>query len=752
MTLKRIITGSSAILLLITLSFFGLISYLISVENQRTSQQYQEALLSQVALNHQHFRYYLDTYLDEAVYPETVELSHLLYSQIIEDDLTEVPLHRFRTLWNAGKYHFFLINHEGEVVNTTYPPDQGLNLLELDEEFAASFRQFVESKDQLFWTPGLAAKTGANENWIFTYYKPPESSYVIQIGIPSLLVNEMMSNFQAIIDSYQQLPEVTSVSIYRPGVGVLFGEPVNLELMETSISRAISQAETVEHEYNMDGQTFIQYVVPVEFGAGYLEQDLVIMTVPKAIAYMPSLTPYFLAFVLLFIITVFGINRHLNKRISKPLEELTNFTSEVSASSLVESRFNPLNTKYRMTDELMQFYQSFFRFLGDIQSHEEEIQAQTRELEEQYSENLMLSQRLSVLLDSFTNIHSLGKREFFQQVFHELFLLIPEAEKGAVFELKDDVFYPVAFHGYEQALIKQLSFRKEESIYYSADVRLDQVDTYIVEVEEDRNHVAHHTKEILAELGTLGNFKVLFAPILVEGNILGAISLDNFDGSVFSQTSRDILRYYAQLVTEFYNHRLNQEKITRTYFDVVTALISAIEIKDAYTMGHGKRVSQYSRQIAECLDLAREEVRDIELAALLHDIGKIGIPEEILQKPARLTDEEFNVIKEHPVFSKQIIEKISGFEKMAQYVYHHHEHYDGGGYPTGLKGDSIPLGSQIIQVADAFDAMTSKRSYRPPLSKEQATEILLENKGTQFNPYLVELAVAKVFSAEKQVS
>ncbi|MBC8059476.1 MAG: HD domain-containing protein, partial [Clostridiaceae bacterium] len=140
-------------------------------------------------------------------------------------------------------------------------------------------------------------------------------------------------------------------------------------------------------------------------------------------------------------------------------------------------------------------------------------------------------------------------------------------------------------------------------------------------------------------------------------------------------------------------------------------------------------------------------VSDIGTAALLHDIGKIGIPTEILNKPGKLTDEEYAIIKLHPVHTKTILEKISGFSTISNFAYGHHENYDGSGYPQGLKGDQIPLESQIIQVADAYDAMTSKRAYRSALSVNISLEIIKEEMGKQFNPEISKIAI-ELFSKD----
>ena len=145
---------------------------------------------------------------------------------------------------------------------------------------------------------------------------------------------------------------------------------------------------------------------------------------------------------------------------------------------------------------------------------------------------------------------------------------------------------------------------------------------------------------------------------------------------------------------------------------MIGSLISAIEVNDSYTNGHGRRVAALSGRLGMVLGLEPPELRDLHTAALLHDIGKIGVPSEILRKPDRLDDREYAIVKQHPVNSAKILGGISGFGRVVELALRHHERYDGGGYPEGLAGDQLPLSAYILQLADSFDAMTSDRAYR----------------------------------------
>lgn len=175
------------------------------------------------------------------------------------------------------------------------------------------------------------------------------------------------------------------------------------------------------------------------------------------------------------------------------------------------------------------------------------------------------------------------------------------------------------------------------------------------------------------------------------------------------------------------------EKLRKMSFEVTRALVSAIDKKDNYTSGHSERVGFLARLTGEQLGLPAADLQWLEWAGILHDVGKIGIREEVLGKRGRLTEEEFAHIKEHPRMGYEILKPIAQFDPVLQGVLHHHENPDGTGYPIGLKGDDIPMFARIIHVSDVFDALSSDRSYRPAFTVEQACEIIVKDAGTKLD-------------------
>ena len=175
---------------------------------------------------------------------------------------------------------------------------------------------------------------------------------------------------------------------------------------------------------------------------------------------------------------------------------------------------------------------------------------------------------------------------------------------------------------------------------------------------------------------------------------------------------------------------------------VICALNQLLDLKDLNTGVHSTRLAEWSVRIGRDLGFDDAALRDLEVAAILHDIGKIGTPDHILKKPAPLTHEEREIIKKHPEYGWAVLRVVPGFERVSLFVLHHHEAFDGSGYPAGLRGDEIPIGSRIVSVMDAFDAMISSRPYRKGLSLEEAIRRLEAGIGTQFDPVVTPRFIA----------
>lgn len=237
---------------------------------------------------------------------------------------------------------------------------------------------------------------------------------------------------------------------------------------------------------------------------------------------------------------------------------------------------------------------------------------------------------------------------------------------------------------------------------------------------------------------------LICAPIIVKNVVEGVISCEkwlDFTGP-FNEDNLNLLTTIAcHAAIAFENANLYND-LLRVYLETVQSLAAALDAKDSYTHGHSRRVTALALALAAEMKFSDNELNTLKHAALLHDIGKIGIAESILQKPSSLTDAEFTCIKNHPVTGARILESVEFLKSVCMQIKHHHERFDGRGYPDGLSGVDIPLGSRVIAIADTYDAMTSTRPYRQGLSHEFAVEELRRCSGTQFDPEVVNAFLA----------
>ena len=229
---------------------------------------------------------------------------------------------------------------------------------------------------------------------------------------------------------------------------------------------------------------------------------------------------------------------------------------------------------------------------------------------------------------------------------------------------------------------------------------------------DERNET--ETKALLA--GAKDFIKKPFVPEVLTLRVRHMIDLDHLQRNLSEEVERKT--------------RENE----RLFLHVVSSLASAIDAKDTYTNGHSNRVAEYSREIAKRAGYQGKRLEDVYMMGLLHDVGKIGVPDAVINKPAKLTDEEYDIIKNHPVLGARILGKIKEMPALANGARWHHERYDGKGYPDGLSGRDIPEEARIIAVADSYDAMSSHRSYREPLPQEVIRQEIEKGIGTQFDP------------------
>jgi putative methionine-R-sulfoxide reductase with GAF domain len=242
-----------------------------------------------------------------------------------------------------------------------------------------------------------------------------------------------------------------------------------------------------------------------------------------------------------------------------------------------------------------------------------------------------------------------------------------------------------------------------------------------------------------------GYTSILCMPVLFQGTALGVLSVFSKKTHHFSREEIRILDIFASQIAVAIQESRHYEDIHKNYFDTIHALVLALEARDVYTRGHTERVTKYSIEIARILEMPKNELEILRYAAEVHDVGKISIPDFILNKPGRLTPAERAIIELHPVKGAEMLEPLEFLRTALPIVRHHHERYDGTGYPDGLEKERIPVMARILACADSFDAMTSDRPYRSRrLTVDEALAEIRNNSGSQFDPHIAQVFIKTI--------
>ncbi|MGB9787882.1 MAG: HD domain-containing phosphohydrolase [Dictyoglomus turgidum] len=313
--------------------------------------------------------------------------------------------------------------------------------------------------------------------------------------------------------------------------------------------------------------------------------------------------------------------------------------------------------------------------------------------------------------------------------------------------LENDALYYLSFRGYEKYGVEDFmrNFKMDKREFYTLKTVMEtQKPLFVENTDEYPNWV------IILETQWIKSH--LMIPIIYENKILGLISFDSDTPYGFKEEDIEKVypllpllgialenaKLYEKLKKELEERIIAEEKYKRSFYQIVKLASDIVEMKDPYTSGHQKRVARISVIIGKELGLSHEKIRALAISSLLHDIGKIGIPSEILNKPSSLNPLERRFINIHPEIGYNLLRKIEIISDIAPIVYQHHERINGSGYPKGLKGEEILLEAKIIGVADVFEAMTSHRPYRSALPIDMAIKELVENKGTLYDPDVVD--------------
>ncbi|THB72685.1 MAG: response regulator [Desulfobacteraceae bacterium] len=371
-----------------------------------------------------------------------------------------------------------------------------------------------------------------------------------------------------------------------------------------------------------------------------------------------------------------------------------------------------------------------------ILKEEVERQERLKKLNRELIERIDEVNTLNRVMEDFENSDSI------YNIFNKV------VELGLDVLKSDQVFFHI-YPESDQSLIHVASQHKQgepviDSMAFSPDVP-DQVKAFIMDVIEKDNQPCLVSRESSRQDLPDGIVSFMVSPLKIKEKTFGVASAFIFQGErSFSEKEIYYMSFITQKAASAIENIILYENISENLFGTLYAFVAALEVRDAYTRQHSTRVAKVADLIGRAMGCSEEELNVIDVAGRLHDIGKIGIRDEILLKPGRLTKEEYEKIKEHPAIGADIVGKLGLWDKEQVIIRHHHERYDGKGYPDGLAGDKIPRLARILSVADAFDAMASDRAYREKMEISKVVNVIRQCSGTQFDPEVVEAFLSTV--------
>jgi HD-GYP domain-containing protein (c-di-GMP phosphodiesterase class II) len=362
------------------------------------------------------------------------------------------------------------------------------------------------------------------------------------------------------------------------------------------------------------------------------------------------------------------------------------------------------------------------RFILDREAETRDLASETLE---QYREIAFLSEISEIMANSSLELRELGR------IVIEKAQRLIVGDNGSIMLLNEDFgrFEIIGAYGTKAAV--PVSFSEGSGIVWK--VLQGGRGEIINDVRSDPRYVP----------GGPAIHSLLCVPLRAKNRVVGVINISSESPVAYSARHLNILQTLASEVAVAFENANLYTRLRETFYSTVRTLAETIERRDTYTGGHTQRVMEYSLGVGEVIGLDYGQLNDLELVAVLHDVGKIGVSDLILLKPDRLTAEEYETMKAHSAIGSEILANIRELRRLVPGIRHHHEHFDGNGYPDGLAGEKIPLLARVVSVADTFDAMTSDRPYRHGLSPERAFRELLRCSGSQFDPLMIRAFISR---------
>ena len=463
--------------------------------------------------------------------------------------------------------------------------------------------------------------------------------------------------------------------------------------------------------------------------------------------------------ILLFLLVVFLIT-FISKKYAEPL---TNLAKNIKRFDIRNPNSYSYIWENTDVEEIQHVIKSYKEMAEEITGNYEELEATNEtlkemndELEKKSFENEQLAEKLSKIIEissKFDETTQMDNQYFMKLLFKNAFQIIPEADYGTVYIYNENNVLFLDSVGHDISILKKTRIPKEIFIKGLNKVSIEKnlIDFTNREIHNP-NDPQKHDLELIKQASK--DYKETLFFELSIGNVPeGGISLDiaTENDKTFSHESLESMKAFRYLATAFYKIQRYSEMKEAFTKEIIISIVKMLEIHDNYTKGHSENVANLSLALSQELKLSPSDCKQAYWAGLVHDLGKILIPDAVLNKTNKLTKDEFEVIKQHPVWGYETLKNSVRLKSIAKLVLHHHERWDGNGYPGGLSGREIPEISRIITIVDAWDAMSSKRSYRKPLDFDSALKEMKDNAGKQFDPVFVEIFIKMMMENRENI-
>jgi polar amino acid transport system substrate-binding protein len=607
------------------------------------------------------------------------------------------------------------------IVDKDYPPftfiDEKGNLIGISVDFWKIWSERMGIKVELFpmeWEKAQRALLEGKFDAIDTIFETPEREKYLIFSKPIFKITSS-------IYYKTEIPKISSLKDLTPYlVGVERGDAlIEVALKENpyiSFKFFDDYSEIVESAKKGEIKVFLMDDIPASY---YLIKHDLLYKFSKG----PVITTNYLHVAALknkgWVIAL--IDQGIDRIAKRELEELTEkyLISEEREKTLIERYVYPILISISLIGFLIFLYSRLLSY---------EIKRTRKKLEDSVERFWSFFMGISEM----SNL-TLKDEEFLRKVLEVVIELVPKAMYGSIFLKEENNFKLIATIGHEKSLEGLIL---DEGNYIGSEKPIVVKELLKIERRNEklRETLLKYSKPIKESL---------IVPLKWNNNLWGYFCLDIPEDSKenFDEFDIKLIEKFTNTISIFYFFRsyLKEREIYLT--KLITVLVKTLEYYDRYTQGHSERVARYAVKIAERIGLDRERIKRVYWASLVHDIGKIYIPQNLLNKNGRFTEDEYEFVKIHPVKSEEILSQVEELKDLGKIVRHHHERWDGKGYPDGLSGENIPLESRIIAVADAFEAMTAERPYKRALSLKEAIQEIEKNKGTQFDPFLAEIMI-----------